>query len=47
MEFGTADLFSLEPVDHLYRPYRLKKYIRDYSDNAELVARIEQLKEMD
>lgn len=28
-ELGYADLFSLEPVDHLQRPLRLKSYIRD------------------
>ena len=47
MEFGTADLFSLEPCDHLYRPYRLKKYIRSYENNLELREKVKDLLELD
>ena len=34
LELGYSDLFSLEPVDKLYRPLRLKKIVRSYVDQV-------------
>jgi hypothetical protein len=29
LELGACDLFSLEPVDFLYRPLRIKDYLKE------------------
>lgn len=40
IELGYADLFSLEPVDHQFRPLRLKRYLRN-ADEQDIRERVE------